>query len=155
MPNKPLNGTAYRRPLAWAFGRNDKMKPLLIALSLLISDIAKGDDLISNLVLRLNSEIGGLWINGVQPRYNIESNDTPKAVVAKIAKAWRICDITNTSRQIHEIRNVQINGPIGDWKAVLIDCDTGMNVLLFSRLEGGGWWARFYDGEEIRGRTRQ
>jgi len=126
------------------------MKLLLITLALLITDVARAEDPISNLVLRLNSEFGGLWINGTQPSYNIESNDAPREIVVKVAKAWRICEITNSTSQITEIRDVQIAGPIGEWKAALIDCDVGLKVLLFSRLEGGRWWTRFYDEKELR-----
>ena len=126
------------------------MKSLLSTLGLLIAHIASAGDPISNLVLRLNSEIGGLWINGIQPRYDIGSNDVPRDIVVKVAKAWRECEITNSTSQIVEIRDVHISGPIGEWKAALIDCDTGKKVLLFSHLQGGGWWTRFYDEKELR-----
>ena len=121
------------------------MRNVIIGICFLISSVCIADDPISNLTHRLNSEIGGMWMNGV-PRVNLPSNSTPTQVVACAARAWGITTGTNDTLRIIEIRTVQLSVGQGEpWMAAFIECASGKKILLFCYDGHDYMWARFYD----------
>ena len=125
------------------------LRNAIVVVCLVAGAACRADDAISNLTRRLNSEIGGLWMNGAQPSFALPSNSTPAQVVARAAQAWRMTQGTNGTLRILELRTVQLNGPMGSpWMAAFVECASGKRVLLFRSEGDGRWWTRFFDVEE-------
>ena len=102
-------------------------------------------DPIEKLATRLNSETGGLWMNGVQPSFTVASNAPPAEVIGAAAKAWRMVQGTN-ELTIVEIREILLTGPLGPpWRAALLKTPSGTKILLFRFQGKDHWWTRFYD----------
>lgn len=121
------------------------MRAIAIAVIMAVASGCFAGDDIDKLVTRLNSETGGLWMNGGQPSFNVASNAPPAEVIGAAAKAWRIAQGTN-ELTIVGIREVQLTGPLGPpWRAALLKTPSGTKILLFRFQGKDHWWTRFYD----------
>lgn len=125
------------------------MRNVTIAICLLAGSMCLADDPISDLTQKLNAEVGGLWVNGMQPSFAVPSNATPTQVVMAAAQAWRINSKTNDTLRILEIRTVTLPSVFqSHWMAALIECSSGRKILLFCPEGNDHWWTRFYDANE-------
>jgi len=123
-----------------------------LAVGLLVGASCSADDGISNLTKRLNSEAGGLWMNGTQPAFSLSSNSSPTQVVAAAVRAWRVANGTNDAVRILEVRPVQLNVTSGSpWTAVLLECAAGRKILLYCHESKDHWFTRFFDVEDEGG----
>ena len=125
--------------------QEDKMRAIAIAAIVAVASGCLAGDPIGKLATRLNSQIGGLWMNGMQPSFTVASNAPPAEVVGAAAKAWRMVQGTN-ELAIVEIREVKLTGPLGPpWRAALLKTPSGRKILLFRSQGKDHWWTRFYD----------
>ncbi len=115
----------------------------------LTSTCHTGSDSIDRLVQKLNSDIGGLWINGTYPIIRLPANAKAEEVLAQAVKMTGFDKGNIKTYKIRKVRRIKLNA-IGmeNCSVALVESDLGTKIFLF-RYEGKtSWWTRFYDASD-------
>jgi len=143
------------------YEKNKMKKIIILIFALLLPCIIhaqsitvkpQGNDPINKIVLKLNSDKYGMWVNGFHPIISLPANAKPEEVIAEAVKMVGFDAGHIKTYKIVEIRKVEFNAPnMRNCSAALIASDLGLKVLLFKfeKYENGSnWWTRWYDASE-------